>query len=166
MPAAEEPQRLGVERLNPQRKKTDAESLPGADARGIDVLGVGLERNPGAVLDRKVSASRRQDAREIVRRQRRRSAAAEVDRIDAVEPRTIRSPEGDFREQMIDEPPPPLRPAGQDREVAVGADGGTEGDVEIEAGERGGIQGRLFQESGWRRRCITATTVKSSFLKA
>jgi hypothetical protein len=35
---------------------------------------------------------------------------------------------------MIREPPPPLRPAGQDREVAVGTDGGAEGDVEVEAG--------------------------------
>jgi hypothetical protein len=35
---------------------------------------------------------------------------------------------------MIDEAPPPFRPAGQDREVAVGTDGGAEGDVEVEAG--------------------------------
>jgi len=35
---------------------------------------------------------------------------------------------------MIGEPSPLLRPAGQDREVAVGTDGGAEGDVEVEAG--------------------------------
>jgi hypothetical protein len=35
---------------------------------------------------------------------------------------------------MIGEPRPPLRPAGQDREIAVGTDGGAEGDVEVEAG--------------------------------
>jgi len=51
----------------------------------------------------------------------------------------LRGPEADLREEMIDEPPPALRPAGQDREVAVGADRGAEGDVEIEAGViRGG----------------------------
>jgi len=44
-------------------------------------------------------------------------------------------PERDLREEMIDEPPPALRSAGQDREVAVGTDGGAEGDVEIETGD-------------------------------
>jgi hypothetical protein len=67
MPAAQELQGVRVERLNPQGEKADAEIPPGADALGIDVLRIRLEGGPGAVLDRKVFADGREDARDVVR---------------------------------------------------------------------------------------------------
>ncbi len=134
MPASQEFQSVRVEGLNPQGEKADVESPPGLYTLGVDILGIRLERDPCAVLDRKVFAGGSKDARDIVRRESGRSAAAEIDRVDPLGGRAVRSPESDLRNQMIGELPPPLRPAGQDREIAVGTDGGTEGDVEIETG--------------------------------
>jgi hypothetical protein len=53
---------------------------------------------------------------------------------------------------MIGEPPPAFRPAGEDREVAVGTDGGAEGEVEVEAGmgRKGGAQILPLQYLGRR----------------
>src|SRR4051794_11096018 len=67
MPAAQKFQGVRVEGLNPQGEKADAEIPPGADALGMDVLGIGFEGDPGAVPDRKVFANGAEDAREIVR---------------------------------------------------------------------------------------------------
>jgi hypothetical protein len=167
MPAPEELQGVGVERLNPERKEADTESAPVPDALRVDVLRIGLEGNPGAVLDRKVSASCFKNPADVLRRERRGGAAAEVDRVDGIKRGAIRGPERDLGNQVIGEPPSPFRPAGQDREVAVGTDGGAERDVEVEAGkerlER--TQIRFFQEPGLRRRCITANTATISSFK-
>jgi hypothetical protein len=131
MPAAEEPQGVGVERLNPERKEADAEIAPCANALRVYIFRIGLEGDPGAVLNRKVSTGGCEDAGDILRRERRGGAAAEVDRVDGIKRGTVRGPERDLGNQVIGETPPPFRPAGQDREVAVRADGGAEGDVEI-----------------------------------
>jgi hypothetical protein len=56
--------------LNPQGEKADAETLPGADALRTDILGICLEGYPGAVLNRKILPGGRQDARDVLRRER------------------------------------------------------------------------------------------------
>src|SRR5262245_7377999 len=96
--------------------------------------------DPGIIPDRKICTEGVKDAPEVVRNQRGRSTTAEVDRIDGLKGVAIRRPQGDLRDQMIGETLPLLRPAGQDREVAVGTDGGAERDVEVEAGIEGNIQ--------------------------
>jgi hypothetical protein len=158
VPSAEKLQGVRVERLNSQGKKPDAELAPGADAFRMDVLWIGLEGNPGAVLDRKVFASSLENLSDVLRSERRGRAAAEIDRVNGIKGDAVRSPQGDLGDQMIGEPPPPFRPADQDREIAVGTDGGAEWDVEVEAG----VQRRLFQVSGCRRWWITAKTKTSS----
>jgi hypothetical protein len=85
VPAAQELQGLRVEGLNPQGEKTDAEIPPGADALRIDVLGIGLEGNPDALLDRKVFADGFEDPSVVLRRESGGRAAAEVDRVDPLE---------------------------------------------------------------------------------
>jgi hypothetical protein len=71
---------------------------------------------------------------EVPRLQSGGGPAAEVDRVDSGKGGGVSLPEIDLREEVIDEADPALPPAGENREVAVGADGGTEGDVEVEAG--------------------------------
>jgi hypothetical protein len=51
---AEEAKGVRVERLNTQGKKADSEIPPGPNAFFGDILRVGLEKDPGALYDRKV----------------------------------------------------------------------------------------------------------------
>src|SRR5689334_20198720 len=56
VPPSQEFQGVRVEGLNPERQETDVEIAPSPDALGIDVLRIGLEGDPGAILDRKIFA--------------------------------------------------------------------------------------------------------------
>jgi hypothetical protein len=53
--------------LNPERQETDSEIAPRLDALAVDVFRVGLEVDPGVVLNRKIRAVAAEDAGEVVR---------------------------------------------------------------------------------------------------
>src|SRR6185295_6368452 len=137
--AAEEAQLFGVERLDAERQRPDAESEEREEPLGRRVFRVRFEEDPGAARDRERERKRREDLAQLVRLERGGGAAAEVDRVEWLG-RLGRlpgaPPERDLGNQARDEPAAALRVSGQDREVAVGADLRAERDVEVEA--RGG----------------------------
>lgn len=160
MPPAEELQRVRIEGLDSERQEPDSEIPPGADALRGDVLGIGFEEDFGVLTDRKIFASSRKNPTEILRRQRGGRPAAKVNRIDRIKRGAFGRPEGNLRDEVIREPPPALRPAGEDREVTVGTDGGAEGEVEVEAGvgRKRSVQILPFQYLGRRLWWATAIT--------
>jgi hypothetical protein len=134
VPATEEGEGFGVQRLDAQREGPDAEVPPGKDAFRSDVFGIGLQKDPGIFLEGQVDPGCFKDPAELLRRKGRRGAASEVDRVHAPEWLRVGRPHPDVPDQMIGESRPALRPAREDGEVAVRADGGAEGDVKVEAG--------------------------------
>ena len=78
MPASQELQSFGIERLNSQGKEADAETPPDPNAFRSNVLWVGFEEDAGFILNGKVFPCRGEDPGELLRRQSGRRAAAEV----------------------------------------------------------------------------------------
>jgi len=82
----EKPQRLVVERLDPQTQHADTQGDPGFQSLRRDVFRIRLQVDAHVRVDGESRPHRGEDLGDLVRRMERRRTATEVDRVDRTAP--------------------------------------------------------------------------------